>query len=286
MSRAAVLLHRQRSPENLQQLLCWCKIRDTLLGQNCVEQDVKKALELASVCQHPNAVWLTKLLAGCDVSSRQEAREVCLGCENDPRAVCFAGLLGGRMGNEIGRAADLGDAFAQAWMTWQSVGDDEAFRWLEKSAAQGERHGFCYLGHCYRDGIGCEQDVERAKENFLVAAELEDVFSMVCSGRLVDKDDTQRFFWFGRAAANGDCVSFLNEMSAQIRNFSSGTRNAAVVFVIGRALKGQVDNEKRTILGAPPALTLASTPQIERFISTNFSCNRTEKQSTAGQLLG
>jgi hypothetical protein len=42
---------------------CWYKIRDKLLGQNCVEPDIKEALELASVCEHPNAVWLTKLFS-------------------------------------------------------------------------------------------------------------------------------------------------------------------------------------------------------------------------------
>jgi hypothetical protein len=57
----SVLLHRQRSPEDLQQLLVWYKIRDTLLAQNFVKWDIKKALELASVCGNPNAVWLTKL---------------------------------------------------------------------------------------------------------------------------------------------------------------------------------------------------------------------------------
>jgi hypothetical protein len=79
----SVLLHRQRSPEGLQQLLAWYKVRNTLLGQNWFEQDVKKALELASVCEHPNAVWLTKLFCGRDVTSREDARQVFLGCEND-----------------------------------------------------------------------------------------------------------------------------------------------------------------------------------------------------------
>jgi hypothetical protein len=66
------LLHRQRSPEDLQQLLAWYKIRDTLLGQNCCKQDIKKALELAAVCGHPNAVWLRKVFGGRDVDSREE----------------------------------------------------------------------------------------------------------------------------------------------------------------------------------------------------------------------
>jgi hypothetical protein len=123
MSRAAVVLHHQRSPEDLQQLLAWYKIRDTRLGQNDIDQDMNTALELASVCEHPNAIWLTKLFGGRDVTSREEARQVFLGCENDPRALCFSCLLGGTS-DEVLRAADLGDAFAQAWVTvWTSVFD-------------------------------------------------------------------------------------------------------------------------------------------------------------------
>jgi hypothetical protein len=38
-------------------------------------------------------------------------------------------------------------------------------------------------------------------------------------------------------------------MRDQIRNFSSGTGHTKVVFAIGRALKGLIDNEKRTIFG-------------------------------------
>jgi hypothetical protein len=44
----SVLLHRQHSPEDVQQLLAWYKIRDTLLGQNYREEDIKKALDLAA----------------------------------------------------------------------------------------------------------------------------------------------------------------------------------------------------------------------------------------------
>jgi hypothetical protein len=133
------------SPEGLQQLLAWYKICDTLFGEiNVVLQDIKKSLELASVCGHPNAVWLTKLFAGRDVASCEEAREVFLGCESDPRALCFAAVVDGRV-DEVHRAAELGNSFAQAWMVWQDD-DEEHFRWAEKSAAQEERDGFCRLG--------------------------------------------------------------------------------------------------------------------------------------------
>jgi TPR repeat protein len=125
----------------------------------------------------------------------------------------------------------------------------KVFAWAEKSAAQGERDGFYYLGFCYLDGTGCVEDVERAKENFLVAAELGDVYAMVCFGELLGKDDPQRFVWFGRATAMEQSSDFLNEMGFQIRNFNSGTGYAKIVFVIGRALKGHINNEERTVFG-------------------------------------
>jgi hypothetical protein len=93
---------------------------------------IKKALALAAVCQHPNAVWLAELFGGRDVASAEEAREVFLGCEKDPRALCFAGWLDDI--DEIRQAAVLGDAFAQAWMAGGTDGE-ECFRWAEKSAA-------------------------------------------------------------------------------------------------------------------------------------------------------
>jgi hypothetical protein len=214
----SILHHRQRSAEALQLLLTWYKIRDALLGHNRFRQDFKKALELASVCEHPNAVWLTNLFGGREVASRAETRLVFLGCENDPKAQCFAGVLGTDF-DAIRRAAELGDAFAQAKMAGQTRGE-ERFQWAEKSAAQGERNGFNQLGICYQYGSGCVKDVERAKENFLVAAELGDVFGDGLLGGLFDKDDPQRFVWFGRAATNGDSSYFWSEMVDHIRNFN------------------------------------------------------------------
>jgi hypothetical protein len=38
------------------------------------------------------------------------------------------------------------------------------------------------------------RDVERAKENFLIAAELGHVHSMIYTTEFLDKDDPQRFF--------------------------------------------------------------------------------------------
>ena len=40
------------------------------------------------------------------------------------------------------------------------------------SALQHERDGFYWLGYRFRDGVGCEKDLNLAKKNLLIAAEL------------------------------------------------------------------------------------------------------------------
>jgi hypothetical protein len=120
-------------------------------------------------------------------------------------------------------------------------------RWAEKSAAhQGERDGVHCLGDCYRVGIGCEQDVERAKENFLVAAEGN---AMVRVAELFDKDDPQRFVWFGKSFCFKWSVfvllgqnewMFVNEMSGCSESktrIERKIRSSFTGFVIGLLLR-------------------------------------------------
>jgi TPR repeat protein len=147
-----------RSPE----LLAWYEVRDTLLGANYLEQDIKKALQLSAACQHPNAVWLTKLFAGHDVRTPEEARQMFLGCEDDPRALCFAAVNSGVGEAMLRRAAARDCAYAQAMMA-EKTGGEEMFRWARKSASQGERDGFYRLAICYKHRQGCELSMECEK---------------------------------------------------------------------------------------------------------------------------
>jgi TPR repeat protein len=76
------------------------------------------------------------------------------------------------------RSAELGFAFAQALMAEETRGE-EKFKFAQLAAAQGERDGFFWLGCCFRDGEGCEKDLDKAKENFLLASELGHVSAMI-----------------------------------------------------------------------------------------------------------
>jgi hypothetical protein len=284
MSSASFCRH-QRLPEGIQQLLAWYKIRDTLMGYNHVVQDMKKALELAAACKHPDAVWLTKLFAGCSVKSKEEARRVFLGCEDEPKALSFAALLDVWVREEaILQAADLGDAFAQVRMAWRTYGE-KRFEWAKKSATQGERDGFYLLGRCYDEAEGCKRNVGRAKKNFLIAAELGYVRAMINFGLCLGTDP-QRFAWLGKAAISGYSHSFLNEMVQHMGKFNCETGHANVVFAIGRALKGQIDNDAHQIFGfLTTILTLLSDRRIKLLNFTIFSWNRIEERSILGLLL-
>jgi hypothetical protein len=208
---------------------------------------------MASSCQHPDARWLTDVCAGRDVTTKEDSKRVfsALG-QNDARALCFSWLccawLEQRDLAPLRRSAELGFAFAQALIAQETRGE-EKFKFAQLAAAQGERGGFYELGRCFRDGEGCKKDLDKAKENYLRASELEDVAGMRLLGEMFDESSPQRWGWWGRAAALGNWSGFLYNFEKQVNLFNSGTGSAAVMFAIGQALQGHVNEDERTIFG-------------------------------------
>jgi hypothetical protein len=226
----------------------WYKARDTFFGQNEVSHNIPFALELALSCRHPDARWLTEACAGKDVITREDAKRVfsALG-QNDARALCFTWLCGARVDlAPLRRSAELGFAFAQAWMAKRTRGE-ERFKFAQLAAAQGERDGFYWLGSCFHDGEGCEKDLDKAKENLLRASELGYVLAMYWLGVLLDESNAQRWRWWGQAAALGSSWDFLASFSKQVDLFNSGSRGGSAMFAIGQALQGHVNVQERKI---------------------------------------
>jgi TPR repeat protein len=144
------------------------------------------------------------------------------------------------------RSAELGYGFAQAWMAGQTRGE-EKFKISQVAAGEGERDGFYWLGRCFRDGEGCEKKLDKAKENFLRASEQGDVWAMSNVGTLLDEFDPERWRWWGLAAARGNCWPVFRDLVEQVDLFNHGHGSAAVVFVIGQALQGHVNEQARRI---------------------------------------
>jgi TPR repeat protein len=235
----------------LSTLLEWYKIRDTFFGQNNVSQNIPLAIELSSCCKHADALWLTSACAGMDVSTKEDAKRVfsALG-QNDARALCFAWLLGDRQDlTSLRRSAELGFAFAQARLAGKTQGE-ESFKFAQMAAAQGERDGLTWLGLCFRNARGCEEDWDKARENWLRASELGDVLAMYPLGALLKESDPQRWRWWGRQAPVAISRDVVFEFTKQVDLFNSGGGSAAVVFAIGQALQGHVNEQKRTIFNS------------------------------------
>jgi hypothetical protein len=232
-------VQQKRSPEDKEQLLAWCKIRDKMMGSAGVSPQFRsnagviEAIALAVHCEHPLAVWLTSLFAGRDVKTKMEAMEV-FSCSL--LCCCAVHDLNG-----FRRAAELGDAFAQSWMAWHTHGE-RSLRFAEQSAAQGERDGFYQLGYCFAEGKGCVPNAERAKENFLLSTGLGHGCAMIEYSMFFGDCDPQRFVWLEKAAVVGEGWCFMQEMKHEMKK-SYSERRANIVFAIGRAVKRHVDFE-------------------------------------------
>jgi hypothetical protein len=261
----------------------WLEIRDIFFGFNLVKQDITRALELAPACEHKEARWLTGVFAGKTVSTKQEAKDVFLALgENDARGLCFAALLTGHDANALlRRSAELGCALAQAQMA-ELMDFDEEFRFATLAALQRERDGFYWLGYCLKNGHGCEKNADKAKENYLIAAELGHGTAMFWFGDLLEKSDPLRWFWWGQAAKRGETYDFFRNFAKQVQQFEAGSSNAAVVFLIGRTLNGNVDVDKRTIFGDDDEFNDQQTLQAH---STNHNSQRVVLQWTLGVTL-
>ncbi len=224
----------------------WYEIRD-LFGDNNVVQNIANALALAATCEHPDAVWLTSICAGKQVADVHQLRQAFLEeeKENDPRCLFFIWRLGGKIHDRdwtrLRRSAELGYAFSQVCLLPKMRGI-ERFRLAQSAALKGERDAFYWLGFCFRDGDGCERDREAAKQNFLIAAELGHVDSMLSLGAVLGESDPMCWRWWGRAARleRGfySCLPFVDMFSREVEKFnSSNTVGSAVVLEIGRVFK-------------------------------------------------
>jgi hypothetical protein len=225
-------------------LLEWYKIRDTFFGHNCVDQNIPLAIELAASCDHPDARWLIEACAGKDVSTWEDAERVFspLG-QNDAHALCFAWLCGDRRDlSPLRRSAELGFPFAQALLAAELRGQD-SFKLAQLAAAQQERDAFFWQAY------GLSDDLTARKQSLLMGGRLGCVPCMSRLGWMLGEwgESRQKWEWWGRGAQLGDVENFLANFPEEVDLFAAGHGSAAVMFAIGRALHGHVDEEGRKI---------------------------------------
>ncbi len=178
------------------------------------------------------------------------------------------------------RAAEMGNAFACSSLceeVWEES-EGEAFRLAHFAAAQHERDGLFWLASCFEEGHGCEKDETLTKANFLIATELGQVDSADDYGRLLDECDPVCWLWWSRAGSRGSPSSFLCSFSKQVEEFFSGSGNATLVFIIGRALNGNMGVDQTRIFGNPHLFDSRIGPANQ---AVSFYCSQIESSRLA-----
>jgi hypothetical protein len=132
----------------------------------------------------------------------------------------------------------------------------EAFVWAEKAAMQKEREGLYWLAMLSKIGVIGDGDGHidhvKAEECFRVAAELGFVPAMCDLGLMFTDSNPQKYVWLGKAAAFGESYWFSSMFSRRVNSFFNFELSGScrVVFAIGRALKGNVNFQKRQIFSS------------------------------------
>lgn len=261
----------------------WYDIRDYFLGDNMRKQDIKYALNLASTCEYPDARLLTEIFAGKDVTTKAEARAVLLERE-DALSLCFSASFGNLYyreseedGMRLRRSADLGYAFALTRrLRFVREVDDAKRNLLEQIIDRdGERDAFFLLSQL-RIGFMREPNNEEL-ELCLVAAKLGKVDAQVSFGSYLSFSDPQRWHWWAAAARRGLSSKFLMTFADQVELCKKKLSLAPVLFAIGRALKGHVDLDGRTIFGDSTDFKWRNVPAIEAINFFTFQCTAARK---------
>ncbi|MBX9636519.1 MAG: hypothetical protein K2Q45_03100 [Nitrosomonas sp.] len=223
----------------------WYKIRAKLFGEPGCSQNVKKALEWASKSTHPEAVWLTKVCAGKNIETEEEAKAVFVALgENDARAMCFAAMVNDECELHwywLKKSAEMGYALAQA-NAYILDNFEKHFAYSVKSSLQGEREGFYQVAFCYERGKGCAVNLNKAKENYFIAAKMNYPLAMADYAMFLNPETREFWYWLGRAAKKGFVHEYLKKFDSIVHKFKNNDDQmlAPAVFMIGRFFYGQM----------------------------------------------
>lgn len=185
----------------------WFVARNLFLGLHSWKPDIKRGLELAALCDHPDAQWLTSLFpVENGVPSLAQIKSVFLALgPSDTRGLVYAFFTGTRFEGGLDfveRSARLGNALAQSCFSRSLAGYDR-FVWAEKGAKGGDPLGMETVALCYWKGIGVMKSESLAREWWVKASELGELSSLHFLGDcFYTGSQPERYrFW-----AKGECL--------------------------------------------------------------------------------
>lgn len=229
----------------------WLVIRDMFFGQNCVEQNIAKALGLAKACKHPDAQYLANLFAEQDVTTQADAYTIfSQQPETDARALCFGASFGIHSNvdcKNMQQAAQLGYAFAQSSMIDYLPMTNDSIQIAISAVENRERDGFFLLAHLLQLHEIHEKDNDDARKYYLIAAQLGHVKSMIGYVHCFFGRNLDGWTWSSKAAKLGDASDFLRVFCKHVRAKTS--HSPEIMFVMGKTFNGNICDEQQSLFG-------------------------------------
>jgi TPR repeat protein len=245
----------------------WWDVLDSL--KKAAHGTVTAELQMALECQHPDAQWLASLFPAGEPVSVARMRAVMLEKIEDPRAMFFASVFT-KVPNEdtalwLMRSAKLGYAPAQAHLA-SLTSRPSRFKWMERAAAQGDRHamfllgGVLYRGQNFQRGQSFKVDVARGTELFGRAAALGHPQAAFYYGEAAyDHFDWERYYWWGRSALRGVFERPLLESLLRLDGFFKDGQCGRILHTAAPVIRKGFDAARRSWFGGRLSDTEAET---------------------------
>jgi hypothetical protein len=206
----------------------------------------ERAMRMVRDCRHPDAQWLASLFPPDVAVTREDVEAMMLQQRDDPRAMYLLCRLrpNADESDELSaRAASMGYAPAQVWMSYVVRDDQEALRLAQLAAAQGDRLGLFHMGYRLLRGECCDMDKAKGKEFVRQAAELDLPAAMYFYGNEFSEYGWERYYWRWRAASRGySSHAFCDAVLRFLPRFDAG-ECGRILAIAASLISGNLDVE-------------------------------------------
>lgn len=228
------------------------------MGQNYRRKDYALGLMLAKKCEHEEAYWINSILHNVPDSKAARLVFEAQGEADSGRSLYWSIKIDTWRILEdfdmLERSAKLGYAQAQARYANRLVSVSESMTMLQSAAEKYDPAALADLGSYHRFGIGCDMNLTLCTHWYLQAARLGHVDACnTVAMQIYSLVDWERYAYWGKIANvhNAACHGLLRAISECLP--------PRCMYELGRAFKGHVDTDKKTVFGIKFAVSSAES---------------------------
>ncbi|MBX9637674.1 MAG: hypothetical protein K2Q45_09015 [Nitrosomonas sp.] len=226
------------------------KIRDLLFGNNYHKRSIGKAMELATKCKHPEAMWLSEIVpnkADWNLLGMTRCIQQHVEYNEADRAKGYYYIASMHMRRTfrdfmtIAKSERFVPAFVNRHDYFMLPCDTTE---LFIAANYGEREGFYRCGLAFQHGCGCEQNSREAKNCLEIAFALGSVDAALRLTDYYHLFTIERWNYLSFAALNGRAGAFLQKLDLVIPQdeYEIGN-NGPLVMLMGKTLNGNIHDD-------------------------------------------